>query len=89
MPGKFDGRLTRRKIESALNGENYIEYIRKLYVSGMSGKEISDELLKLTGVFMSTRSIQRVIRGLGVSRNISEASRLMIARRRMSFQVNE
>lgn len=91
MPGKHDGRFTRKKIceKIGIKKERYEDFIRKLYKDGLSGIEISEFIERETGEKMTARSIQRVIQSYGEMRNLKEAFKKAMERGRVVWQTKE
>lgn len=86
---KHDGHKKRWLImkELGMKEGEYEEFIRGMYRDGMSGLEISEYLLRETGIEMSGRSIQRVVAKYGESRDAGDAFRNAIDRGRVEWQL--
>lgn len=52
----------------------------------MSAQEISDRILKQSKIFITARSIQRQLKKLGLSRDLSQAFKLAIKKGRKSYE---
>ena len=65
---------------------NFNKIISDLYLgSNFSGQEISDELFIKTGILITSRSIQRQLKKLGIIRGFSEAFNISIKKGRKSY----
>jgi len=75
-----------RDISSAL-GKNFDFVIKEMYIDNkMSAQEISEKLFHLTKISITTRSVQRVLKALGLTRSFSEAFNLSIKKGRKSYE---
>jgi len=64
----------------------FIEVAKEMYLEKeMCGKEISEELKKITGIDLGLRSIERELSKIGVIRTRSEAYNLAIRKGRKSY----
>lgn len=91
MPGKYDGRYSRRKIceKIGIPAKEYVAFIVEKYKNGMSGNEISEWINETTGFEMNARSIQRIVKKAQESRTIGDAFRNAIKRGRVNCQATE
>lgn len=79
-------RLNKMKTISTALSCPFDELIKDLYLSkSMAATEISDELYKKTNILITTRSIQRQLKKLGVIRSFSEAFNLSIKKGRKTY----
>lgn len=76
-----------KDIASSLSKDKSFEdIIVDMYINNnMSSAEISDELLKRTGIRITQRSIQRRLKPLGATRNFSQAFNLAIKKGRKDY----
>jgi len=74
-------------IGNALQG--YHDFVRELYLGGMSGPEIAEYIKDHTQVEISARSIQRIIAKYGETREIKEAFNNAIKKGRVKWQYEE
>lgn len=77
----------RMKTISHLLGLPFNDVIKDLYLKkNLASTEISERLLKDTGISITPRSIQSQLRSLGVTRTFSEAFNLAIKKGRKSYE---
>jgi hypothetical protein len=77
----------KHNIISAKSGLRYNILLQKLYVEEeMSGQEISDYIKQNFAVDLTPRSVQRMIKRIGVSRDVGDAYRLAIKKGRMKWE---
>ena len=77
---------TRMKDIASSMGRGFNEIISEMYLKNrLSSAEISEEIYKKTNIKITTRSIQRIIKSLGIARPLSEALRLAIKKGRKDY----
>lgn len=93
MTSKFNGREKRQRLCEAYDMENTISgwhnFLRTMYQEGMSGVEISEKILRDTGIDYTAKSIQRIIQKYGEIRDIKTAFRNAMKRGRVVWQLEE
>jgi hypothetical protein len=71
---------------SRLLGQPFKDILQDLYQSRLlSGVQIADKLHRLTGIQLTTRSVQRSLKQFGLIRSYSEAFKLAIKSGRKSY----
>lgn len=86
---KNNGKVLRFNLTQSLGipYEAFDEYVKTLYLKGMSNNEISEFILQQTGRSITARSLQRITKAMGISRGIKEAFSMARARGRVVFQL--
>lgn len=79
-------RLNKTKTISTTLNQSFKDLLTNLYINQeMSSQEISDYFLKNTKIFITPRSIQRELKKINLSRNLSDAFNLAIKKGRKSY----
>lgn len=79
-------RLNKTKDISVILNQSFKNILTNLYINQeMSSQEISDYFLKNTRIFITPRSIQRELKKINISRNLSDAFNLAIKKGRKNY----
>ncbi|MDD2757879.1 MAG: HNH endonuclease signature motif containing protein [Patescibacteria group bacterium] len=80
-------RLNKMKSISALLNHPFDDIIKGLYLNKtLASQEISDELFRKTKILITSRSIQRRLKQMGIIRSFSQAFNLSIKKGRKSYE---